>query len=183
MRSNSKRKELIAAASFIVEHDGMEKFTLEAVAKKAGVSKGGLLHHFKNKESLIKSMVDEYSDSFLNDVRKRVSETPESIGKWHRAYLDSTVRDTETVNRLVTAYVASLYTDPIFLDKLRNDYQELHNEMEKDGLDAVDSTIIRLAIEGLWYSEIYNVGKLEEKIKRNVVARITKMIDSSISNN
>ena len=36
---------------------GVAKLTLEAVAKEAGVSKGGLLYHFSNKEALIEGMI------------------------------------------------------------------------------------------------------------------------------
>ena len=35
---------------------GVAKLTLEAVAKE-GVSKGGLLYHFSNKEALIEGMI------------------------------------------------------------------------------------------------------------------------------
>lgn len=54
MNSNSKRSSILLAASIVVKNNGVEKLTLEAVAKEAGVSKGGLLHHFPNKEALIK---------------------------------------------------------------------------------------------------------------------------------
>ena len=37
---------------------GERAATLDAVAKKAGVSKGGLLYHFPNKEALIEVLLD-----------------------------------------------------------------------------------------------------------------------------
>lgn len=43
---NDKKKRLLAAASEIVEEEGVVKLTLEAVAQRAGMSKGGLLYHF-----------------------------------------------------------------------------------------------------------------------------------------
>lgn len=175
MRSNSKRKNLLDAASYLVEHEGMENLTLEAVANKAGVSKGGLLYHFPSKDALIKGMVDEYSNAFIEDVRSRSSDESNSTGRWHRAYLESTLKDQESSNKLVTAYVASLFTDPVFLSKVDKEYQELHDEMAKDGLDEVEAAIIRLAIEGLWYSGIFNVGQLNNELKQKVIERLLEM--------
>ena len=56
------------ATSQIVQCKGVAKLTLEAVAKEAGVSKGGLLYHFSNKEALIEGMivrgVEDYEGPF-----------------------------------------------------------------------------------------------------------------------
>ncbi|MDQ0063824.1 AcrR family transcriptional regulator [Paenibacillus harenae] len=63
MNSNSKRHLILFAASTIVKTLGAEKLTLEAVAKEAGISKGGLLHHFPNKQALINAMVEASTNS------------------------------------------------------------------------------------------------------------------------
>ncbi|RUT40324.1 TetR/AcrR family transcriptional regulator [Paenibacillus anaericanus] len=179
MRSNSKRKDLITAAAFIVDQFGMQKLTLEAVAKQAGVSKGGLLHHFPNKDALIKGMIDKYSENFINGVRGKVSIDQESRGKWHRAYLEATINDVEASNGLVTSYIAALYTDPRLISKLESDYRELHEIMNQDGLDPIKSTIIKIAIDGLWYSEIFNIGKLDNELKKEVITRLKEMINEN----
>ncbi|MGN7457201.1 TetR/AcrR family transcriptional regulator [Paenibacillus pasadenensis] len=175
MRSNSKRKNLLDAASYLVEHEGMENLTLEAVANKAGVSKGGLLYHFPSKDALIKGMINEYSKAFIEDVRTRSNDASDSIGKWHRAYLESALKDEESSNKLITAYVASLFTDPVFLSKIDEEYHEISDEMATDGLDPVEAAIIRLAIDGLWYSGIFNVGKLNHELKQKVIERLLEM--------
>lgn len=170
--SNSKRKEILAAASFIVGNYGMEKLTLEAVAKQAGISKGGLLYHFPNKDAIIKGMIDEYSSAFLMDVRDKVSNSSESIGKWHRAYLESAINDTGVSNGLVSAYIATLFTNPLLLSKFQSDCQELYEEMEKDEIEPIKAAIIRLAIDGLCYSEIFKIGKIDEGLKQKVIKQL-----------
>ncbi|EAE2866200.1 TetR family transcriptional regulator, partial [Listeria monocytogenes] len=54
-----KKNNLLTAASEIVKEEGVVKLTLEAVAQRAGVSKGGLLYHYPSKEALIKGMVED----------------------------------------------------------------------------------------------------------------------------
>ncbi|MFF4615626.1 TetR/AcrR family transcriptional regulator [Nonomuraea jabiensis] len=44
--------------------EGAEALTLEAVARRAGVSKGGLFYHFPTKQALVAAMVDRLTMAF-----------------------------------------------------------------------------------------------------------------------
>lgn len=46
-------RQLLESAAMIAGRDGIAALSLNAVAREAGVSKGGLLHHFPNKQALI----------------------------------------------------------------------------------------------------------------------------------
>lgn len=46
-------KQLLEPAVSIASRDGIASLSVNAVAREAGVSKGGLLHHFSNKQALI----------------------------------------------------------------------------------------------------------------------------------
>ena len=47
---------------------GERAATLDAVAKRAGVSKGGLLYHFPNKEALITAMLERLDRLAVEDI-------------------------------------------------------------------------------------------------------------------
>ena len=47
------RSELLAAAELELSENGMESFSLRAVAKRAGVSHGAPAHHFKDAKALL----------------------------------------------------------------------------------------------------------------------------------
>jgi len=53
MTKNTTQQSIIAAARRIVQRDGVAHLTIEAVAREAGFSKGGVLYHFPTKDSLI----------------------------------------------------------------------------------------------------------------------------------
>lgn len=52
------RDALLAAYQTLLLAEGQRATTLEAVAAEAGVSKGGLLYHFKSKEALAEGLID-----------------------------------------------------------------------------------------------------------------------------
>src|SRR5215208_4643248 len=77
------RTRLLEAAERVVAADGVARLTLDAVASKADVSKGGLLYHFPNKEALISAMVLRWVDGFERDIGQRLKvEEASALGSW-----------------------------------------------------------------------------------------------------
>ena len=58
------RESVLKAATQIIIRLGIGAFTIEAVAQEAGVTKGGVLHHFPSKEALIDSLIDDVTELF-----------------------------------------------------------------------------------------------------------------------
>jgi len=62
-RSNS-RDRILAAAAEVARESGPGSLSLDAVAARAGVSKGGLLYNFPSKAKLMQALVEEYLRGF-----------------------------------------------------------------------------------------------------------------------
>ena len=62
-RSNSREK-ILAAAADVARESGPGSLSLEAVANRAGVSKGGLLYNFPTKAKLMQALVEGYLRDF-----------------------------------------------------------------------------------------------------------------------
>ena len=58
----SSREKILDAAAELVGSIGSGRLTLEAVAERAGLSKGGLLYNFPNKEALLQAMIQRMID-------------------------------------------------------------------------------------------------------------------------
>ncbi|MDQ1833378.1 TetR/AcrR family transcriptional regulator [Massilia scottii] len=52
---------MLSCAAKIAVEEGQAGVTVQAVAQAAGVSKGGLFHHFANKQALVESMTPRSS--------------------------------------------------------------------------------------------------------------------------
>ena len=79
------RTRILTAANHLVESEGVERLTLETAAQAAGVSKGGLLYHFPNKDALIEGMVRQMLDEFTLAMEEVLAQEPEAPGRWARA--------------------------------------------------------------------------------------------------
>ena len=58
MRSNNKKDQILQAALKVVEENGANHLTIDAVAAFANFSKGGVLYHFPTKKALLSGMVE-----------------------------------------------------------------------------------------------------------------------------
>lgn len=72
-RINSRTKILDAAAQ-IIREVGASRLTLDAVAQRAGISKGGLLYNFPSKDALLQGMIQRIVDEVA--IRKITCELP-----------------------------------------------------------------------------------------------------------
>src|SRR6478752_5817086 len=62
------RDAVLDACEALLIEVGERAATLDAVAKRAGVSKGGLLYHFPNKEAMISSLLERMDGLAALDI-------------------------------------------------------------------------------------------------------------------
>jgi AcrR family transcriptional regulator len=66
---STRERILDALEDLLVEH-GERAATLDAVAQRAGVSKGGLLYHFGSKEALIDGLILRFNNLVESDIAR-----------------------------------------------------------------------------------------------------------------
>ncbi|WP_140000062.1 TetR/AcrR family transcriptional regulator [Paenibacillus paridis] len=171
-----KRELILKTVSQIVHEEGVEKLTLEAVAKRAGISKGGLLYHFPNKETLILGMIEQLSNNFVEEFNQKANADHHSRGKWTRSYMETSLFGDREENDLYTALSAAHFTNPQMLQRLRDEYFEIQDKIENDELDPVRSTIVRLAIDGLWFAEMFGLAPPKAELRQRIIEQLKASI-------
>ncbi len=68
------RSQILDAVEAVVVEQGVGKLTLELVARHAGLSKSGLLHHFPSKELLIDALVARTVECWRESMNRVISE-------------------------------------------------------------------------------------------------------------
>jgi AcrR family transcriptional regulator len=174
-RPSSREKILDAAQHLLLAH-GPAGLVLDAVAEEAGVSKGGLLYHFASKEALAEGLTDRMG-SFFDLAQQQIGRAdPVASGRHTRAYLGSTVgedgKPADGSARLMAGILAALGSDPARLHALRERFSAWHARLDGDGIDPVNATLVRLAADGLWLSELLGLAPLSPERARQVVAAL-----------
>jgi AcrR family transcriptional regulator len=166
--------KVLDAAATVLRERSAAAFTLDAVAARAGVSKGGLMYHFPSKEALFSALVDR-AVAAVDDALAAAAASTEP-GAFTRAYLDTTIpagpadADADGHDALVAALAAAVTLDPQLLAPLRRAYRRWQDRLEDDGLDPAAATAVRLAVDGWWLAALLRLPPLDADLHRGTRA-------------
>lgn len=165
------RGALLDAAARLVAERGAT-ISLDAVARAAGVSKGGLLHHFRSREALLAGLVEEWLARFDAVVERHVDPADDRPGRLTRAYIRATF-DIESVDpdaRLWrdSSVLSALMSVPGVLRLADESDRRWRAALDGDGLHAERVALITSALDGLVYGQLLHgrdgdgTGRLRE---------------------
>jgi AcrR family transcriptional regulator len=163
---NNRRSTFIAIANRIVVERGAKYLTLDELAKQAGVSKGGILYYFPTKEALLASMVAELVANFTSAIEEQAH-----IHGWLMAYLHVTLQEK---NGLASAgaLLGAIANNPVLLGPLREAHRAWMKRIEDEMGSSLTAAQIRLAIDGLWYAELFGIGMLDATTRKALRAKL-----------
>jgi AcrR family transcriptional regulator len=138
-RSERSRAQILDAALKLFSHRGYGATSVRDIAEDAGVSKGNVYHHFADKETIFRALLDQYfqamsSPEFPFNRALATGTFPENLEELGRA-ARSTVQD-------YRAYVALIYVDVVEFDgtHIRKFYGDMALRfdafMKKHGMEA-----------------------------------------------
>jgi AcrR family transcriptional regulator len=165
MARPSRRAELLDAALVVIRRDGAQALTLDAVAAEAGVSKGGVLYHFGSKRALIDGLIG----SWLDDFGDKLSGDGFAASYVRACDLEAAGAD---VSASEFGMLAALIEDPDVLEVARERYAEWMDRMLGGALAREDAWLVRLAADGLWYSDLLGIAPPQGDDRRRLMARL-----------
>jgi AcrR family transcriptional regulator len=162
------RTRILDAVERIVVARGVGGLTLEAAAREAGVSKGGLLYHFASKEALLTGLLDRLAAFIRSEFDKNCARQPQGPGRVARAFLawafgeaDCTPGD-EHHDRAAAVFLAAFHHDPGLLDPMRVVYAGMKDELMADGVPHGIAMTVLAACDGLFMAHLFGLYRPTE---------------------
>ena len=175
-------RAILIAADRIVQEHGVEHLTLELTAHEAGISKGGLLYHFPNKEALIRGMIQDYLERFTADFNETAQKEGEQTpGRWTRSYLYTTYEDKQRNPGMSSGLLAAIASNPALLSPMQETFVDWVRLLVKDGIDPTTAMIVRLAVDGLWMVDLFGFAPPEPELRKKVFSALDAMIRAGAS--
>lgn len=174
------RHQLLDVAARLCIEQGMHALTLDAVAKSAGVSKGGLLHHFPSKQALLDALAYACVEDFEKRLSKYLaSDHASQSTRVARAYLAVIAKNANSSERKHWDNLAALLMTDSGVRTIWNAWFEKYLK-ENEGDDAPTSCwIVRLAADGLWLSDLTGSPGLSRAKRKKVIAELNKLLDAT----
>lgn len=148
------RQQLLEVAADLCVEKGAAGLTLDAVAAAAGVSKGGLLHHFPSKADLLFGLLDDLIARMDAAIAAAMRVDPEPHGRFTRAYVGVTFGTGAMAEEARwKAMTIPLLAEPDLRARWR-DWIALQAERHAGTDTSLDCTLARFALDGLWLASV-----------------------------
>ncbi|MFQ6325536.1 TetR/AcrR family transcriptional regulator [Nocardia sp. CWNU-33] len=173
------RDRILDALETLLLEKGMSQVTLESVAATAGVSKGGLLYHFKSKDALLAGLVrrlGERAEQHLGDAVAHGT----SVAEW---YLQTPNPDDAAEAVELEVYRSMLATMRTIdassgpdTDEVQQALTDMLNAwstgLDEEIDDPVRADIVRLVGDGVYLRALLGLPPIEPQRYRAVVDRL-----------
>jgi len=177
------RDRMLDAAEIVAERQGIANLTRDAVAAEAGMSKGGLLHHFPSKDQLVEAMVVRCAENWRAYYMDAYARTPEGPGRMTRALIGHCLTDvhawTDQLRRSSASVFAALAQNPALIQPMRAVYRDLHGRIADDGLPPGVGEAVVATTDGLWLDWVLGLVPVNQKLLDRVRHALEGMLARS----
>ncbi|KVR04778.1 TetR family transcriptional regulator [Burkholderia ubonensis] len=171
------RSQLLAAASDLATRHGVQALTLDAVAERAGVTKGALQYHFANKQGLLDALFEQTVARFSGQVAQRIAADPEPAGAASRAYMHTMLdqKNPAASTDVLRVLVASMVSEPEARERWSAPISELSRPDPVPLEQAAMLMICRLAADGLWLWDLLGCQGMPDQLRAEIIRQLERM--------
>lgn len=174
-RSAHSREAILDAAASLVHEQGASCLTLDATCARAGMSKGGLLYHFRSKEDLLLALVDHRECLLEEAVQEALDADPdlEPPGRRHRALIRAMFGILRSSEPFQLSFMAGItvqlmasggHHQEALHQKFQRKLEFWKSMMRDDGVAEIRSLLIRCVIDGLVTHQLMQQSTLEPRL-------------------
>ncbi|MEH1101771.1 TetR/AcrR family transcriptional regulator [Micromonospora sp. CPCC 205561] len=178
--SEETRRLVLETAATAIRTHGVS-VSLDEIARRAGVSKGGLIYHFPSKEALVSALAHDMLDSFRVSVRAHLDPADDGPGRLTRAFvhasLEPGILESDAHERV--ALMAQLNASAAAAGLAAADYQRWERDLAADGLPPDVLAVVVAAADGVLASPLW--GATLDRARLDLLrASLLAMIDAAV---
>jgi AcrR family transcriptional regulator len=172
-RSERTRKVALEAALVVIARDGPGRLTLDAIAREAGISKGGLMHQFPNKQAVLKALLERQIAHFEDFTRQGLEKLEGKTANPNLIAQISTFREVAQQPRSIAiAFLAALAEEPALLSMSRASDAARVAAVKAEAGDPDLALLRRAAAEGIALSGVFGLSSLSDAERGRLFARL-----------
>lgn len=172
------RAQLLAVALDLLVDEGFHALTLDGVARRAGVSKGGLQYHFRSKAALLEGLYLHLTDECFQQMGAVLADEDDRPGRHARAYIRTSFLPMDPRRQKAIGLLTLNW--PEAGQRWR---QDMLTELEKDRQEApaaVDQLLaLRLAADGFWCAQMFDSYAISEARRTALLNHLLNLCDEA----
>ena len=183
-KHEKKINEILDLTENLLLTEKIKDLSLNKIISESGLSKGGFLHYFKNKDELIIALTERCMERYKRCVIDEMKLDPNPTGRFIRAQarlmLGTTLvkpqHDYQKLEAIGQILLLAINTNPKLLEVYRKCYGDFEELYRNDGLALSKSLILNCALDGLWMAKSMGVNT---HTKAEIIQLLEEIILSS----
>lgn len=173
-RHPKAREVILDAARRVVRERGAGNLTYDELVHESGVTRGGITYHFPTKDDLLRELVRQDIENWHEGEQRLRPKMDNVLAADVIAHIRShTARDDDR-RRFVSGMLSAITLDRTLLDPVREFVKEKCGEVEWTEQQLM-LQVLKLAAEGLFWSELFGCGELPEDARGRLVAKLEQL--------
>lgn len=152
------RRALLDHAARIVMEQGLASLTVQAVAAAAGVTKGGLFHHFPTKQALVDAVLRDLLDRLDAEIDALMAADPDPHGRFTRAYVAAAFADHASAPGGAWAAVSLSMMADTAVSGFWTGWLSARLDRHRATDGGPEMEVVRLAADGAWLALLLKAG-------------------------
>ena len=173
----SARDRILAAAMAVARESGASRLSLDAIARRAGVSKGGLLYHFPKKDALMRALVERHLAE-IEAATIAATNLPCQPNAVATAFIHAYRAKLACEPAPPSGVLAALAENPHLLEPVRDHQVRIVERIRSSASDLDMSLIAFLAVEGMKALELFETDPLTSEERERVFEALVQRLQA-----
>jgi AcrR family transcriptional regulator len=174
----SAREKILDATLELIGDIGVPAITLEGAAARAGVSKGGLLYHFRFKEQLLAAANEHLVDRRVAAREAEAKHLHKGRSRRLKAYVLASVNNSGGDDQISARLLASGAMTAETADPIRRYFKQRFPPFADDvGFNR--AALVHAATEGLWFMDVLGLSPFSAEQRAQLVKTILAVVDGA----
>ena len=175
------RNRILDAAEAVILGSGGRNFTLDAVAERAGISKGGLVYTFATKDGLVRAALEREVERFQEAVGRRLDGRPVGPVELVLAHIEEALDEDDATTRKAAFLLTALVHAPDMMEPARRYYRALLDPLRSEDGDAHEVRHALLAVEGIFLLRGLGFVEVSAEEHRSVLLHARDIVASVLA--
>lgn len=154
---------------------GPAGLSIDAVAKEAGITKGGVQYCFGTKDGLLKAMLERWAESFDAEVARIAAKQP-GPHALVRAYVEANRHVDDKDASRSAAMLATLIQSPDQLADTRTWYRRYLTAIDPSSSEGRKARLAFLASEGIFFLHSFQFVQMSEAEWQEIFEDILRLL-------
>ena len=173
----SGRDRLLDAAEAIIRDRGARELTIDAVAAAAGVTKGGLIYHFKTKDELLGALLERLMSSVTERSAARAGTAGESTREYVSWLCAETFEMPSDDKAVFSSLLGAASSYPHLLGPAQAFFGDIYGRLARSTPDPGLAMTMAVALDGITLLELlklHHFTKRQRDAIRNTIRRLAQ---------